>query len=101
MITRRRIICSILSALLVSSCSFLGADTPQRSVRVKVLGDVAFRARNPGWASEARGLIEAASDYYEREFDIRLRDSDVSPWPENERIAFDPPCSPSCKKNFP
>jgi len=101
MITRRRIICSILSALLVSSCSFLGADTPQRSVRVKVLADVPFRARNPGWASEARGLIEAASDYYEREFDIRLVTQNVSPWPENERIPSTPTLLAKLQEEFP
>src|SRR6266545_1206085 len=70
MITLRRIICSILSALLIASCSVLGPDTPQRVVRIKTLADVSFRARNPRWADEARGLIEAASDYYEREFDV-------------------------------
>jgi hypothetical protein len=101
MTTRRRIICSILSVLLVSSCSFLGADKPQRSVRVKVLADVPFRARNPRWASEARGLIEAASDYYEREFDIRFVTQSVSPWPANERIASTPALLAKLQKEFP
>ena len=55
MITRRRITCLILSALLLSSCSLLGPDTPQRVVRVKVFADIPFRARNPNWAEEARG----------------------------------------------
>ena len=87
MITRRRIICSILSALLItSSCSVFGPDTPQRIVRVHALVDVPFRTRNPRWADEARGLVEAASDYYEREFDIRFTTLSVSPWPEKERI---------------
>lgn len=101
MITHRQIICLILSALLLSSCSLAGTDTPQRSVRVKVLADVPFRARNPGWANEARGLIEAASDYYEREFDIRLVTQNVSPWPENERIASTPTLLAKLQKEFP
>jgi Metallo-peptidase family M12 len=86
MITRRRIICSILSALVISSCSVLGPGTPERVVRINVLADVSFRARNLRWADEARGLVEAASDYYEREFNIRLVTQTVSPWPEKERI---------------
>ena len=72
MTTRRRIICFILSALCLSSCAVLVPEPPQRVVRVKVLADVTFRARNPRWSEEARGLIESASDYYEREFGIRF-----------------------------
>src|SRR6266536_3818282 len=90
MITPRRIICSILSAILIASCSMLGPDTSQRVVRIKTLADVSFRASNPRWADEARGLIEAASDYYEREFDIRLVTQGVSAWPEKERIPSTP-----------
>jgi Metallo-peptidase family M12 len=101
MTTRRRIICSILSAFLLSACSFLGADAPQRSVRVKVLADVPFRARNPGWVQEARGLIEAASDYYEREFDIRLISQSVSAWPDQERISSTPSLLARLQKEFP
>ena len=72
MTTRRRIICFILSALCLSSCAVLAPEPPQRVVRVKALADVSFRARNSRWPEEARGLIEAASDYYEREFGIRF-----------------------------
>jgi metallopeptidase family M12-like protein len=100
MTTRRRIICSILSALFISSCSVLGPDTPQRIIRIKVVADVPFRARNPGWADEARGLIEAASDYYEREFDIRLMTQSVSPWPETERVPSTPALLDRLKKEF-
>lgn len=90
MITRRLTICSILSALLFCSCTLLGPDTPPRVVRVRVVADVPFRARNANWAEEARGLVEAASDYYEREFDIRLLTQSVSGWPETERIPSTP-----------
>lgn len=69
-------------------------------MRVKVLGDVSFRARNPRWAEEARGLVEAASDYYEREFDIRLITQTVSAWPETERVASTPILLAKMQKEF-
>jgi hypothetical protein len=100
MITRRRIICSILSALFISSCAALSSDSSQRIVRVKVLADVPFRARNPHWVEEARGLVESASDYYEREFAIRLITQSVSPWPEKERIPSTPELLVKLKKEF-
>ena len=101
MTTRRRIICSILSALVLGSCSLLGPDVPQRIVRIKVLADLPFRNRNPRWEDEARGLIEAASDYYEREFDIRLLTRSVSPWPEVERIPSTPGMLTKLQNDFP
>ena len=101
MITRRRTICSILSALFISACSVLGPHVEQRIVRIKVLADVSFRARNSNWSGEARGLIEAASDYYEREFDIRLVSQSVSPWPETERIPSTPELLAKLKREFP
>lgn len=100
MITRRRITCSILSALLLSSCSLLGPETPQRLVRVKVVADVPFRARNPGWIEEARGLVEAASDYYEREFDIRFVTESVSAWPAAARVDSTPVLLSMLQKEF-
>ena len=100
MITRRRIICSILSALFLSSCAALSSDSSQRIVRVKVLADVPFRARNPHWVEEARGLVESASDYYEREFAIRLITQSVSPWPDKERIASTPELLARVKREF-
>ena len=86
MTSRRRIICSILSALCLSSCAVLAPEQPERIVRVKALADVSFRTRNPRWPDEARGLIEAASDYYEREFGIRFATESAMPWPVQERI---------------
>jgi hypothetical protein len=86
MTTRRRIICSILSALWLASCAVLAPEPPQRVVRVKALADMSFRARNSRWPDEARGLIEAASDYYEREFGIRFVAQSTVPWPAEERI---------------
>lgn len=101
MITRRRITCLILSALFTSSCAgFNSANSPQRTVRVQVLGDVSFRARNPNWNDEARGLIESASDYYEREFEIRFVTRSVSAWPENDRVPSTPELLARIKKEF-
>jgi len=101
MITRRRIICSILSALSLSACAVFAPDTPQRVVRVNVLVDVPFRARNPHWDTEARGLIEAASDYYEREFAVRLLTQSVTAWPEKERIPSTVTLLARAQKEFP
>ncbi len=100
MITPRPIICLILSALLVSSCSLFGSDTSQRLVRVKVLADVPFRARNPNWAQEARDIVEAASDYYEREFDIRIMTQSVSAWPASQRVDSTPALLAMLEKEF-
>jgi hypothetical protein len=69
-------------------------------VRVKVLADVPFRARNPHWVEEARGLVESASDYYEREFAIRLITQSVSPWPDKEHIASTPELLARVKREF-
>jgi hypothetical protein len=86
MTTRRRIICCILSLVFLSSCAVSAPSPSERIVRVKALADVSFRARNSDWENEARGLIEAASDYYEREFGIRFVTQSVVPWPVQERI---------------
>jgi len=101
MTTRQRIICSILSIFSLSACFRFGPDVPQRVVRIKVLVDVAFRARNAHWQDEARGLIEAASDFYEREFDLRLVIHSVSSWPEHERIASTVTLLARLQKEFP
>lgn len=83
---RRRIICCILSALCLASCQLVDSGPPQRIVRVKAFADPSFRARNSAWDAEIRGMIEAASDYYEREFDIRLVTQSTAAWPRDERI---------------
>lgn len=101
MITRRRITCLILSALFSSSCAgFHSANSQQRTVRVQVLGDVSFRGRNPNWRDEARRLIESASDYYEREFDIRFITQSVSAWPEKDRVRSTPELLARVQKEF-
>ena len=101
MITRRRIICSILSALCLSSCAVFAPEPPQRVVRVQALADVSFRARNSRWPDEARGLIESASDYYEREFGIRFITQSTLPWPAQERIHSTVDLLAKVKQDFP
>ncbi len=101
MTTRRRIICFILSALCLSTCAVLVPEPPQRVVRVKVLADVTFRARNPRWSEEARGLIESASDYYEREFGIRFVAESIVPWPAQERIRSTVDLLAKVEQDFP
>jgi Metallo-peptidase family M12 len=101
MTTRRRIIYCILSLLFLSSCTIFAPNPPERIVRVKALADVSFRARNPGWQDEARGLIEAASDYYEREFDVQFVTESVVAWPARERIRSTPDLLARIEQDFP
>lgn len=101
MTTRRRITCFILSAFCLSSCAAFAPEPPQRVVRVKALADVSFRARNVGWPNEARGLIEAASDYYEREFGIQFVTESVVPWPAQERIRSTVDLLTKVEQDFP
>lgn len=86
MITHQPITCFILSLLLITSCALHRPPAPQRAVRVKILADVKLRQDHPGWVEEVRGLVEAASDYFEREFGIRFIVQRISPWPLEERI---------------
>jgi Metallo-peptidase family M12 len=101
MTSRLRIICSILSAWLFASCALLGEGTYERVVRVKVLADPVMRQRNPSWDEEVRGLIEAASDYYEREFNVRLITQSTAPWPVHERIPSTAELLVKLKTDFP
>lgn len=101
MISLRRIICSILSALCLSSCGALQSKPPFRIVRVKALADPSFRARNPQWEEELRDLIEAASDYFEREFDIRFVARSAGAWPLQARIPSTATLMVKLKQEFP
>jgi len=101
MTTRPRIICCILSALVFASCGVLSDGPPQRVVRVKVLADPAMRQRNAGWEKELRGLVEAASDYYEREFNVRFITQSAAAWPSQERIPSTADLLVRLKRDFP
>ncbi|HEX2229924.1 MAG TPA: M12 family metallo-peptidase, partial [Candidatus Binatia bacterium] len=98
---RPPIICFILSALLFAGCATLSNSAPQRLVRIQALADPAMRERNPQWDSELRGLIEAASDYYEREFEIRLVTRSTAAWPAAERIRSTSELLLKAKRDFP
>lgn len=80
MITRRPTICLILSAILGSSCSSTAPEVPQTNVRVKVLADSKLREMDSRWRQGAAGMIEAASDYFEREFGIRFVTAKIDSW---------------------
>lgn len=83
MTTRRWIIGFACSALLLAGCAAARPDgaVPVRVVRVKVVADPALRRADAGWRHTARELLRAASDYYEREFRIRLALQAVEAWP--------------------
>ncbi len=52
-----------------------------RIVRVKALGDLKLREEDPRWMQTVKGLIEATSDYFEREFGVRFVVKKIIPWP--------------------
>jgi hypothetical protein len=54
---------------------------------VKALADFSLRERNGDWDKEVRGLVEAASDYFEKEFGIRLVTQSTAAWPASERLS--------------
>ncbi len=63
------------------------SPVPQRIVRVRAVADAAIRERNPHWREEVEGLIEAASDTFEREFGIRFVAQRIEPWLSEQRIS--------------
>ncbi len=101
MTTLRPTICFILNIVAVSSCVLLDDSPPQRIVRVKALADPSFRARNPRWIEELRARIEAASLYFEREFDIRFVTQSAAAWPERERLDSTAGLMVKLKQDFP
>jgi hypothetical protein len=101
MTTRRPITCFILSSVLFSSCVFFALSPPQRVVRVKALADPGLRERNPFWDKELQGLVEASSDYFEREFGIRLVTQSTGAWPATEKTASTAALLARLKQDFP
>ncbi len=84
MIMRRPTSCFILSLFFLSACGVLRDAPPQRAVRVRVVADAKLRARDPHWRDTASGLLRAASDFYEREFDVQLVGVSLDPWDYDE-----------------
>jgi hypothetical protein len=101
MISLRLITCFILSAIQFSSCALLTPEVPQRVVRVKALADPSLRERNPRWDSEIRGLIDASSYYFEKEFGIRFVTQSTAPWPARARIPSTAGLLVSLKNDYP
>lgn len=101
MTTRRRITCFILSSVLFSSCVLFAPNPPQRVVRVKALADPALRERNSLWEKELHGLVEASSDYFEREFGIRFVTQSTGAWPAREKPASTAGLLARLKQDFP
>jgi hypothetical protein len=88
MITPRRTSCCILSLLLLSACAFVRDEAPPRTVRVKLVADAKLREKDPRWRETAAGILEAASDFYQREFAIRFVPATVEPWELEEGSQF-------------
>lgn len=101
MTTRPRIICFILSFVALSTCSLIQDEPSKRIVHVKALADPSFRARNPHWEKELRGLVEAASDFFDREFAIRFDTQSAGAWPAQERIPSTAALLVKLKQEFP
>ncbi len=89
--------------LLLSSCALLAPsqDTPLRLVQVKVLADPALREENPRWRETLEALLEAASDYLEDEFGIRMIVNSIIPWQLAERSTSTLVLLSQLKKTFP
>ena len=51
------------------------------------MADPKLREENPRWVEGVRELVEAASDYFEREFGIRFVAKRISAWPLHERTS--------------
>ncbi len=98
---RRRTLCSILSLTVLYSCGLAMNEPPQRVVRVKALAGPSFRARDASWAEELRARVEAASHYYEREFDIRFVTHSTAAWPESDRTPSTTGRMAKLKEDFP
>ena len=83
MTTRRLIIWSVFSGLLLAACTAGQPDktSPRvRVVRVKLVADPALRRTDPRWRDTARDLLRAASAYYEERFGIRLAHQATKAW---------------------
>jgi hypothetical protein len=83
------------------SCSFFAPEAAPRVVRVKALADLPLRERNADWDKEVRGLVEAASDYFEREFGIRFVTQSTMAWPAQERFSSTAALLNRLRQDFP
>ncbi len=51
------------------------------------MADPKLQEENFYWVEGVRGMVEAASDYFEQEFGIRLVILKIAPWPEGKGIS--------------
>jgi len=68
----------------LTACALTDSSTPPRIVRVKALADRALREKDPRWEDTVHGLVDAASDIFERDFGIQFKVLAVEPWPLQE-----------------
>jgi hypothetical protein len=61
---------------------------PERIVRVKLLADATLREKDPRWRETLAGLLEAASDFYGREFGIRFAAQKIDAWELEESSSY-------------
>lgn len=97
----RRIICSILSLLLLSGCALVRPAQPDRIVRVRLLADSRLREKDPRWRETAAALLRQASDFFEREFGIRFVAQRIEPWEPNETYPAAADLLIRLRKDFP
>lgn len=98
---RRPITCSILSLALAAAGCALPKAPAERIVRVKALADQDLREKDPRWRESVRGVLEAASDYFEREFSIRFAVTTVEPWTAQARTPFTAALLAELKRTLP
>ncbi len=104
MMPRRLIIWSVFSALLLAGCAGRPWDPASRAVRVvrvKLVADPALRQADPRWRETAEDLLRAASDYYERNFDIRLARQSTAAWQVLGRTTSSVRLMDWLKRSFP
>jgi len=58
-------------------------DISNRVVTVRVIADDTFRNSFPEWRARARSIVAGASQYYQREYSIRLVVTETSSWNYN------------------
>ena len=80
-----RLLCRIgVSLLLLSSCALMEPAQPDRIVRVRILADSKLRENDPQWRETATALLRGASEFFAREFGIRLVAQRIEPWEHRE-----------------
>jgi len=89
--------------LLLSSCAPApySRHADLRVVRVKAVADEALREENPRWRETLDGLLNAASDYFEDNFGIRLDVQEIAAWSPAGRSPFTSVLLRQLKETYP